>query len=385
MKAEERAALFVGPASSRNRMSWVDLARALSIILVVSYHAGVSGIGAFLPSDFSVTGSYWKTANLLLVPLRMPLFFVVSGMLAASALSRPWRAVSRPRVFDLLWAYVLWSVVFGVTAWVRYAPEEPWEYFRSSMRNMVVFASPYWFIAALPVFFLVTRWCRARPILLLTTLFLVYLASPFLVSALRELGPEFSKPATGLRRLTEFAVWFAAGYVLSGKIKRFGGRRRPLIAVLATVICIPMCWFAVMADLEPGTERIIKLLATCSSVLAVLSVSVLLGALPTISRLGRVIGSRTLVIYLVHPLVLNVLVVVFRRVYEHGTGPVPLVVELLLLPTIILVCVLISLVFKAVADRLGADWLFQLPWASREKSAGVTPSAAVSRYRLSPE
>lgn len=60
-------------------------------------------------------------------------------------------------------------------------------------------------------------------------------------------------------------------------------------------------------------------------------------------------------------------------------------VELLLLPTIILVCVLISLVFKAVADRLGADWLFQLPWASREESAGVAPSAAVSRYRLSPE
>ncbi|NMA78018.1 MAG: acyltransferase [Actinomycetales bacterium] len=349
------------PRALSGRMAWADIARALSIILVVSYHAGVSGIGAFLPSDVSRTTEHWRTANLILVPLRMPLFFVVSGMLAASALSRPWRKVSRPRVFNLLWAYLLWSVIFAATAWPRYAPETPWEYFQKGMRDMVVVASPYWFIAALPLFFLVTRWCRSRPWLLLAALFGVYLASPYLVSALRELGPEFSRPATGVRRLTEYAVWFAAGYVLSGKLKILGAKKRPRIAAVASIVCVPLCWMAVMGDLSTGTERVVKLAASISSILAVLALSTLLGALPAVAQLGRHIGSRTLVIYLIHPLVLNVCVVLGWRFYEDVTGPVPLAAEFLVLPCIILLCLLVSLWFKRITDQLGADWLYELP------------------------
>ncbi|NMA77488.1 MAG: acyltransferase family protein, partial [Actinomycetales bacterium] len=67
------------------RIAWLDLVRAASIVLVVLYHVGAGAGYALLPKDSSSAGAWWSSVNLALAPVRMPLFFLVSGMLAVRA------------------------------------------------------------------------------------------------------------------------------------------------------------------------------------------------------------------------------------------------------------------------------------------------------------
>jgi uncharacterized membrane protein YcfT len=46
-----------------------------------------------------------------MLTLRMPLFFTISGMLAASAVHRSWRVLGRGKVAKFLYLYVLWFLI----------------------------------------------------------------------------------------------------------------------------------------------------------------------------------------------------------------------------------------------------------------------------------
>ncbi len=53
----------------------------------------------------------WNDVDVVLRPLRMPLFFAISGLFAAGALTRPWRVTLRPRVVQNLYLHVLWLLI----------------------------------------------------------------------------------------------------------------------------------------------------------------------------------------------------------------------------------------------------------------------------------
>ena len=90
-----------------NRLSWVDYARGIAIILVVYRHVviGLQRSGRpvanwlFLPQD-------------VLMNFRMPVFFLLSGVfLQASLVRRPVFSVGRDRAFTLLYPYLVWASV----------------------------------------------------------------------------------------------------------------------------------------------------------------------------------------------------------------------------------------------------------------------------------
>lgn len=352
--------------SAQQRLHWADLARAISIILVVGYHTGVSAVYDLLPRDLTDASELWRSANQALLPLRMPLFFVVSGMLAVGAIGRPWFRVARPRVTNMLWAYVLWTVIFAVTAWARYAPDDPWGYMTTIVMSAPLFASPYWFIAVLPLFFLVTRCGRNRIGLLLAVLFLSYLLSPFLETWIEAAGSEFTLVAVGARRLTEYGLWFALGYALVGPLQRFGERGRPVLAFVALAASLPLLHLVLTAELEPAVRRVMQLLATLTSVSGVLALTTVIASVPAAASLGRFIGGRTLMIYLVHPLFLNVVVVGLREVYGRDWMGTSLWADVLLVPVVTASAIVVSLGAKAASDRVGSRWLVEAPWPRRE-------------------
>lgn len=87
------------------RYDWVDMAKGLSIFLVVMMYAASSvgedtgGVGAF----------HWAIA--FATPFRMPEFFLISGLFLASVIDRPWRAYADRRVVHYLYFYVLWALI----------------------------------------------------------------------------------------------------------------------------------------------------------------------------------------------------------------------------------------------------------------------------------
>jgi uncharacterized membrane protein YcfT len=92
-------------AENGTRLDWVDMAKGLSIFLVVMMYAASSvgedtgGVGIF----------HWAIA--FATPFRMPEFFLISGLFLAQVIDRPWRAFADRRIVHYLYFYVLWALI----------------------------------------------------------------------------------------------------------------------------------------------------------------------------------------------------------------------------------------------------------------------------------
>ena len=106
----------VGPAP-RARLDWADTAKGLLIVLVVFWHVVMK---SYLTIDWRlgipIPGAWGLIADIT-YPVRMPLFFLISGCFAANAVARPWAAVFRSRVVRFLYLYLLWTLIHMVTMW----------------------------------------------------------------------------------------------------------------------------------------------------------------------------------------------------------------------------------------------------------------------------
>jgi uncharacterized membrane protein YcfT len=90
---------------ARTRITWVDTAKGIAIILVALAHSVQWTISA------GIAPRAWDDINLLLIVFRMPLFFLASGLFAGSVLKRSWRELWRSRLSLLVWAFLLWTLV----------------------------------------------------------------------------------------------------------------------------------------------------------------------------------------------------------------------------------------------------------------------------------
>jgi threonine dehydratase len=102
------------------RQRWADVAKGLCIVLVVLWHVTRKDY-LQLPLDPSLpVAGAWGRFSEVLLPVRMPLFFLISGLFAARQLDRPWPRVWSDRVAPLLYLFVLWTLVHTLV--LRLAP-----------------------------------------------------------------------------------------------------------------------------------------------------------------------------------------------------------------------------------------------------------------------
>jgi len=91
--------------ADNKRLDWVDMAKGLSIILVVMMYAAAS-----VGEDTGRIGAFhWAIA--FATPFRMPEFFLISGLFLSQVIDRPWRAFADRRVVHYLYFYALWALI----------------------------------------------------------------------------------------------------------------------------------------------------------------------------------------------------------------------------------------------------------------------------------
>ena len=94
--------------SNSLRMSWVDMAKGLSIILVVAMYSAYN------------TGEYTGAVGFLhyfigfATPFRMPEFFLISGLFLSQVIARPWQRYADRRVLHYFYFYALWAFIMIV-------------------------------------------------------------------------------------------------------------------------------------------------------------------------------------------------------------------------------------------------------------------------------
>jgi uncharacterized membrane protein YcfT len=293
-------------------------------------------------------GIYTKISNIM-TPIRMPLFFSVSGFLAASAMRAPWPDFLRKKIWTFVWLFAVWSTA-------------RWLYFRYVQTNGLVpdeGSDPYqllemwwapntgiWFIWALAIFMTATKLLSSAPRL-------PVIAAATVLSVL-TFGGHLPVDLFTHRNVLQYFVFFLFG-CWYGKTFAITLTERPLpFAIGGFLAFILLILFrSKLQTLELGTWAFIS---------SVAGLSWLCGTAVLMSRFGALrdtfsyFGRNTLPVYVTHVMLVSGI----AGLLALATGP-DVAIGYIAAPLMVFTAIAVSLGIKAAADRSGAGWLYTPP------------------------
>lgn len=320
-------------ASQHERVDWVDTAKGVCIVAVVTLYAT-----HHLEDATGARG--WMHALVdFAQPFRMPDFFLVSGLFLSRVLHKPWRSYADTKVVHYLYFYVLWDTLrFAATVAPHAASAR--EAVRGYLWTYVQpLHGPLWFIELLPAFFLAVRLMRALPPWLMVGL----------AAALKLLMPE-----TGYRLVDRFAmylVFVVGGYVLAPKVfagVAWAGRHaRESALFLAAWFVVNLLVVRAGVVLVPAVHLVTGFLGAA----AVMVASAQLTRVPWMKWV-RYLGEHSIVVYLSFVIPLAALTkLVVPRVPDVGLASLLVIVG----------SIVGSLVIHEVVRRTPLRFLFERP------------------------
>jgi uncharacterized membrane protein YcfT len=185
------------PTEPHERIAWVDYAKGICMIGVVTLYA-------INKLDAANGGSGWlKVWGDFARPFRMPDFFLLSGLFLHRVVDRPWKNYLDKKVLHYIYFFVLWTLIYHLT--------EAGAFRAGLVRNQgdatslwYKLVEPFamlWFIQLLPVFFVVTRLLKRIPMWVILPI----------AAALQMFPPKGPHP-TILVEFCERFVFFYVGY-----------------------------------------------------------------------------------------------------------------------------------------------------------------------------
>jgi uncharacterized membrane protein YcfT len=273
-------------ATAAGRLAWLDVAKGACILLVVLHHVVAKYLEHVLPPGLVWVAGPWQELSTALKPLRMPVFFVISGFFAAGAIRRPWRLVVR-RVTSPYYLYVVWLLVYFVV----YRLETETDANRTDdlhdlLGELLWAETSMWFLYALGVYFLVAKLLAPLP-------------APVVLGAATALalwsgwsGIEYNNK---LSVLSHFA-FFVLGSSFPEAVRRCGDLSGPVLWRLGGA------YVAVFTGLQlTGLPWSVTLVGA-----ALVGIPLGLGAMAKVAAQPRIgpalawIGQRTLRVYVLH-------------------------------------------------------------------------------------
>ncbi|MBM9466869.1 acyltransferase family protein [Nakamurella leprariae] len=363
----------------RPRAAWADAAKGICILLVVLWHLIQKDL---LQQDWQHVaewpGTVWDTITQALVPLRMPLFFLISGLFAARAVSRSWPVLLRDRSAKFFWIFALWVVIQVPVFWAM--PDfdtSHVENARQLVRQLVLQPPNVWYLYALAVYFVVARAARRLPIA-------VQLGGALALTVVAAVG---LLPTSGSTTdVVQYLFWFLAGLHGRRIVEAVVARADTVRGVGTTALFAALATGSVLAP--DGWWHALDPLVSAAAVLFGLTVSALIAPVGVLGRGLAGLGRHTLPIYVMHLPLIGVLHLATAGLHLPASP-----VAALLYPVVgvALVCA-VCLVLERGLLALHARWLFELPapiralfdrWAGRGSGhvVGPDPKLPVQRDR----
>jgi uncharacterized membrane protein YcfT len=351
-------------------MDWVDIIKATSVVLVVLLH--VTQTLAFA-ADGSAMAGFWSAVSTFLEPLRMPVFFVVSGILASSAVKRPW-SHTKARTIGIAYLFLLWHTVLlffsmavdliakgSVNGGVAGALHD-WFF------QLFLTPGGYWYFYALVAYFVLARTLRnVNPWAVLAVAATINLARPLVNSGLDVvLGPLDTPNMMDAVLLN--AVYFLAGVYLVDFFKGYAARNDSQLLAATAIFAVGG---SVARMLSPTIAAGSFLPIAMAWVLTAILVAVRLQGNERVRAFGRSIGPRTLPIFVIQFLVMDVIYTWF------GLSGAPLLNSSPILQALYPVVVTLAItaaslwIYDGAMRRRSTKWLFKAParWTARPQES----------------
>lgn len=365
----------------RARLRWADTARGLCIGLVVLHHLTSKHLDLVAPAGAEPVVEAWAGVSAVLDPLRMPLFFAISGFFAASALDRSWGSGLRPRVATPYYLYAVWLVLHMAVFSVATAlPMNRTRDGGELLADLAWASTGVWYLYALAVYFVLARATRRFDVRLV-------LGGAAAVSAAASLLPidEVNRLA-----LLENFVFFAAGARLPDLVRRVADLRRPgLLAALAIVFAAAFVTVELLGVPRGPATVLLSLVAVPFA----LQIAVALAVRPRVGPVLAALGRRTLPVYVLHvPVLALVHHLGFAPPVPAGslsspvTDPLVAVVSAAVVavyPVLLTAVVVVAcLAAQRLLERAGLGFLFRLP--ALPSTPAARSAARVSRTGPAP-
>jgi uncharacterized membrane protein YcfT len=262
------------------RVDWVDVAKGLCIIMVVTMH---STLGV----EKAAGASGWMGYAVEFArPWRMPDFFMISGLFLARRIDAPWRVYLDRKVLHFFYFYVLWLTIQFAFKAPGIAAEDGWE---GALRQyLFAYIDPWgtlWFIYHLALFLLVTRLLKDVPWVI------VWLCAAAL---------EIAHINTGSVLIDEFAsrfVYFYTGYIFASRIFRLAEEVNADSWMALTGLVLWGVLHAIFVFDGYGDLPFVSLGLGLAGALAVITAATLLNR-TFVSPVLRWLGEHSIVVYL---------------------------------------------------------------------------------------
>lgn len=286
--------------------------------------------------------------NVALQPVRMPLFFAISGILAASSLSRPWPELLRSRIWAFVYIFALWGLIrwvfFGQVLDNVRGPDEGGDW----IQLMVMWVMPsnsLWYIWALAIFYVVAKVAirfKAAAVI-----------GAFVLACLTWGGVV--PPTLTTYRTSVYLFFFLTGAYYGPQLLALIPARPWTIGLLALPAFLILEYVALPA-LETGlADGTLRALETVLGFAVGTVAAVLLTRLAPVRYLFALIGRHTLPVYVTHGLIVAIL----ARLLSSFAGAEPW--RYLIVPLLVIVSVSGSLALEFASKRLGFAWLYHAP------------------------
>lgn len=333
--------IYTGFFAGNTRMTWIDYARAVSIMVVVYGHTatGVAkAVGGVAPAILYVPQLYNH---------RMAVFFLVSGMFIQGSISkRGYKGFIWNRFATLLYPYFLWGALQLTTQILlsgQTNTKRDWTYYLYLIYNPRE-VDQFWYLYALVsvavMFALTYHFLKIRG--------LWQVALGLVLRYFAPMVQDYSAPYY----LMYFYVFTAVGYVLTDEVLKRDllGRinaKAWTLGLLPVFIASQWYWHSAGRD---NVDNMVYMLITFGGVAMSILVCYLLSQWGA-ARWMRFIGYHSLYIYLVHIFIVSGLRIVATKVL-HFSQPIPLIIIGIVLG------LTLPILFYHLALRFGAWWLF---------------------------
>lgn len=216
------------------RVDWVDYLKGFCILLVVMMHS-VLGVEKAVGSE-GWMHVFVATAQ----PLRMPAFFLASGLFLMRGIDAPLNRFFDRKVLHFVYFYALWLSIQFVFKAPGMVEEEGVS--GAAATYLLSYIQPFgtlWFIYILPVFYVVARLTRM-------------IAPPIMLAAavLLQVLPVH----TGAVVIDEFAsyfLWFYLGYAFAPRAFQLAAwaGKHAAVALAGTAAVIAITWWSTTFDI----------------------------------------------------------------------------------------------------------------------------------------
>jgi uncharacterized membrane protein YcfT len=351
------------------RIAWIDATRGLAILCIVVYHTLLWYFLSDPGRTWAPSYGFWSRFNSMLGSLRVPLLLMVSGMVTSHrVLGGLADRTNVSRAGTNYYLYVVWLAIYA--AFFALVPGAPLPHRISSwpqlFTELLVPDTTLWYLVALAVYILITAVTARLP----RALVLVFALASYLAADL------FLPTELQATKIPQNWLFFLIGAYLAPALHRLARfATLPIIAASAVVSAVVIQVGGVLPEVAAihSVHSIVRsLVMVTTATLAAIWLTRI-----TWFRTGLAyLGSRTLAIYLLHPLLIYS-VIALATAFPIVDGLRTTMVGSTLGPIVITAAIVwAGLALRRGAGVARADWLFVRPrWLTRRTPADTGPNA----------